>query len=323
MRSSSKNSAFGNYEPANIELPPLYSRPLRIAPALRYLFFDILFPLGFMYLAVAFPIWWYFTPPVETMAVFSPDWIALLWLRNCILLCLFAGGLHWWLHLKKQQGGFYRMNRKALATDPKAFLWGNQIKDNIFWSIASGVTIWTGYEAISYWIYASGRLPIVDNLWWGMASVYVLFFWSTLNFYVGHRFLHWRPMYQSVHSLHHRNVDIGPWSGISMHPIEHLLYFSPFVLWWFIPVHPIIIIVTGLYQALNPTVTHSGFEYLQLGSKFKVKIGDWYHQLHHQYFNLNYGNTFLPIDKWMGSWHDGSEESLHTQKARFRKRSIG
>ena len=159
------------------------------------------------------------------MTVFSLDWIALLWLRNCILLCLFAGGLHWWLHMRKRQGVLYRMNRKALATDPKAFLWGNQIKDNIFWSIASGVTIWTGYEAISYWIYASGRLPVVDNLWWGIASVYVLFFWSTLNFYVGHRFLHWRPMYQSVHILHHRNVDIGPWSGICIQ-LAFFVFFS-------------------------------------------------------------------------------------------------
>ena len=105
-----------------------------------------------------------------------------------------------------------------------------------------------------------------------------------------------------------------------MHPIEHLLYFSPFILWWVVPVHPIVIIVTGMYQALNPTVSHSGFKYLKLGQKLKVNTGDWYHQLHHQYFNLNYGNTFLPIDKWMDSWHDGSEASLQVQKQRWRAR---
>ncbi|MCH1523259.1 MAG: hypothetical protein L7T80_10570 [Arenicellales bacterium] len=150
MQSRAKHPLSGDYEPDNIVLPPLYSRPFRVASALRYLFFDILFPLGFIYLAMAFPIWWFLTPSLETMTVFAPGWIALLWLRNCALLLFFAGSLHWWLHRQNKQGRQYRMNRNALAADPKAFLWGDQVKDNMFWSIVSGVTIWTGFEAISY-----------------------------------------------------------------------------------------------------------------------------------------------------------------------------
>jgi sterol desaturase/sphingolipid hydroxylase (fatty acid hydroxylase superfamily) len=42
--------------------------------------------------------------------------------------------------------------------------------------------------------------------------------------------------------------------------------------------------------------------------------------LHHQYFNLNYGNTPTPLDKVFGSWHDGSADSLAAQKARIRER---
>ena len=72
-----------------------------------------------------------------------------LWLRNCALLFLFAGSLHWWLHRQNKQGRQYRMNRNTLAADPKAFLWGDQVKDNMFWSIVSGVTVWTGFEVIS------------------------------------------------------------------------------------------------------------------------------------------------------------------------------
>lgn len=33
-------------------------------------------------------------------------------------------------------------------------------------------------------------------------------------------------MYKYIHSLHHRNTDIEPFSGLCMHPIEHLYYFS-------------------------------------------------------------------------------------------------
>ena len=105
-----------------------------------------------------------------------------------------------------------------------------------------------------------------------------------------------------------------------MHPLEHLFYFSPFVLWWFVPVHPVIIVLTGFYQGLNPALSHSGFDYLSLGGKRRVKTGDWFHQLHHQYFNLNYGNTPTPFDKLFGSWHDGSKKSRAAQKERIRKR---
>ena len=37
---------------------------------------------------------------------------------------------------------------------------------------------------------------------------------------------HLRFMYKYVHSVHHRNTDIEPFAGLSMHPVEHLYYFS-------------------------------------------------------------------------------------------------
>ena len=307
------------YRPERIGLPAIYAWPPRPLAALRYLTIGLFYPWGFIYLALAFPVWWYLTPALETMASFEPGWIALLWLRNCALLCLFAGGLHWYLHRARAQGADFRLNRRPLARDNQLFLWRNQVKDNMFWSIASGVSVWTAYEAISYWIYASGRLPVIDNAWYFIACVYLLFAWSTANFYFVHRALHWQPVYKRVHELHHRNVDIGPWSGISMHPLEHLLYFSPFVLWWILPVHPVIILLTGFYQALNPALSHCGFDYLRIG-RLRFSTGDWFHQLHHQYFNLNYGNTPTPFDRVFGSWHDGSSESLQAQKKRIRGR---
>ncbi len=307
------------YQPKTIEVPPIYAWPPRPLAALRYLFTGMLYPWGFFYLALAFPTWWFLTPHLETMANLEPGWIALLWLRNCAFLCLLAGGLHWHLHKRRTQGSQYQMNRRHLSTSNTLFLWNNQVRDNMFWSIVSGVSVWTAFEAISYWVYASGHLPVIDNPWYFIACIYLLFLWSTTNFYFVHRALHWPKVYKHVHKLHHRNVDIGPWSGISMHPIEHLLYFSPFVLWWFLPVHPIIIILTGFYQGLNPALSHAGFDYLNLG-RLQLKTGDWYHQLHHQYFNLNYGSTPAPFDKVFGSWHDGSEASLQVHKERMRDR---
>jgi lathosterol oxidase len=309
----------GKYQPEFLEVPALYAWPPRPLAALGYLLWGLLFPWGYVFIALAFPTWHYLTPSLETMATFEPGWIALLWLRNCALLCLFAGGLHYLQHRRRGQGTRYRMNRKQLATDGKLFLWRNQVYDNMFWSIVSGVSFWTAYEAITYWFYASGRLPVIDNPWYFVLCVYLVFIWSTTHFYFVHRAMHLKAVYPYVHELHHRNVDVGPWTGISMHPFEHLFYFSLFMLWWVVPVHPVIIVLTGFFQGLSPSISHSGFDYIALG-RLRIKTGDWYHQLHHQYFNLNYGNTPTPFDKLFGSWHDGSKKSLEAQKQRIRQR---
>lgn len=40
------------------------------------------------------------------------------------------------------------------------------------------------------------------------------------------------------------------------------------------------------------------------------------HYLHHKYFEVNYGEGLVPIDHWMGTWHDGSPEADARMEAR-------
>ncbi len=321
---SALSNTSGTYQPDyRIDVPPLYEWPPRPLSALRWLFFDMLFPWGFFFIGIAFVSWYYLTPDLETMSELKPGWITLIWLRNAVLLSLVAGALHWWLYMRRSQNKKFKFNHKWLATDGKLFLWRNQVWDNMFWCLVSGVTIWTLFEAITLWIYASGRLPILsigEHPVYFVAMLLGVFFWSTMHFYFVHRLLHWQPLYKVAHELHHRNVNIGPWTGISMHPVEHLIYFTIFMLWWVVPVHPIIILLTGIFQGISPAVSHCGFDQLVLKGNKSVSTGDWYHQLHHQYFNFNYGNTTTPFDKVFGSWHDGTPESSQAQKSRIRSR---
>lgn len=314
----------GDYQPeSTIGIPSLYAWPPRPIAALKWLLIGMLFPWGHLLIALAFVSWYLLTPSLATMSEFEPGWIILIWLRNAALLTLVVGGLHWWLYLRRAQDRQYKFHDKWLATSNEAFLWGDQVRDNMFWSIASGVSFWTFYEVITYWIYANGMVPIpaiAEHPIYFVFSLLAVFFWSTLHFYFVHRLLHWQPIYKLAHELHHRNVNTGPWTGISMHPLEHVVYFSLFILWWFVPVHPVIIALTGLFQAISPAFSHSGFDYIRITRNFRVSTGDWYHQLHHQYFNFNYGNTTTPFDKLFGTWHDGSRESLQQQKQRKRKR---
>ena len=289
---------------------------------LKYLLVDMMFPWNYLYIALALLCWMYFTPSMSSMATFEFGWIGALWLRNAAVLTLVAGGLHWWLYMRRSQQQDYKFHRRWLDTDNDKFLWKDQVKDNMFWCYVSGITIATGYEAITYWLYANGYVVTPDwteHPLYLVICVYGVFFLGTAHFYCIHRVSHWPPLYRISHELHHRNVNTGPWTGISMHPIEHLLYFSVFALIWVIPVPPFIIVLTSLWFIAGPAPSHSGFEYITVkGLRFST--GDWFHQLHHQYFDLNYGNTVSPLDRLFGSWHDGSKDSLMAQKSRSRSR---
>jgi len=310
------------YQPADpIEVPPLYFWPPKPLKILHWIFNGLLFPWGYLFIMISFLSWYYFTPDIEKMSVFDFSWIAKIWFRNAVLLMLVAGGLHWWLYIRRSQNKSYKYNSKWLATGRKRFLWNSQVKDNMFWSIVSGCTVWTLYEAVTYWLYASGYVKQIE---WSESPVYLtliligVFFWSTFHFYLNHRLLHWKPLYELAHELHHRNVNTGPWSGISMHPLEHIIYFSVFVLWWFVPVHPAIVLLTGIYQGISPSVSHSGFDKIEISRKKSINAGDQFHHLHHKYFEVNYGNTPTPMDKLFGTWHDGTPETHKEIKVRLR-----
>ena len=312
-----------DYQPqSTLGLPALYRWPFQPLAALHYLFVGMLLPWGYLYVALGFIAWYFLTPAMATMTEFAPGWIALVWLRNAALLTLVAGGLHWWLYLRRSQDDQYKFHRRWPDTDNDKFLWRNQVWDNVFWSLASGVTIWTGFEVITLWIYANGYVAfpsIAEHPIYFASCILGVFFWGTVHFYCIHRFSHWPPLYRVAHELHHRNVNTGPWTGISMHPLEHLLYFNGFMLFWFLPVHPVVILVFGMFMGIGPAPSHCGFNFVTAGRR-RIPAGDWYHQLHHQYFDLNYGNTTAPLDKLFGSWHDGSKESLMAQKARGKAR---
>lgn len=320
MSDASPTPRAGYQPPHPIAVPPLYAWPPNPIATLRWILRGLLFPWGLFFIGLAFLSWHFFTPALKQMASFELGWLVQIWIRNAVLLTFVAGSLHGWLYIRKNQNQEYKFNPRWQTTHSRKFLWRNQVKDNMFWSLVSGCTIWTLYEAITFWLYANGFVAIIT---WEEAPLYLslmlisVFFWSTLHFYLNHRLLHWPPLYRAAHELHHRNTNPGPWSGISMHPLEHLIYFTVFCLWWIVPVHPVVILLTGFFQGISPAISHSGFDQVVLGNK-RVTAGDLFHQLHHKYFEVNYGNTPTPLDKLFGSWHDGQPETLALLKAQRR-----
>ena len=131
--------------------------------------------------------------------------------------------------------------------------------------------------------------------------------------------MHWKPLYKISHIVHHRNSNVGPWSGISMNPVEHVIYFSGVLIHFVIASHPIHMIYQMYENVLGAVVGHAGFKTLKVNGKTVANMGDFHHQLHHRYFDCNYGVVFMPFDKWFDSYHDGTPESLQRLRRKQKK----
>ena len=108
--------------------------------------------------------------------------------------------------------------------------------------------------------------------------------------------------------MHHRNVNPGPLSGLSMHPVEHVIYFSTLLIHFVIPSHPLHVFYHIYWLVLGTVSTHAGYEEIWVRKKSLLQVGSFFHQIHHRYFNCNYGNPEIPFDRWFGSYNDGTEE---------------
>jgi sterol desaturase/sphingolipid hydroxylase (fatty acid hydroxylase superfamily) len=314
--------------PEPIQIPPIFVWPPRPLGVLKSLFGfpGYLWPWNTLYAGIALLTWLFLTPDFTKLKTFGVGWIATIFFRNLALIVLLVGAWHLRLYVRRAQGTDYKYNGRWPATHNPNFLFNDQVLDNFFWTVASAVPIWTLYEVLSLWAQANGYIPVVS---WQAHPVYcsllmfiIPMFSGEIHFYVTHRLIHWRPLYRTVHYLHHSNVNVGPWSGLAMHPVEHLVYFSSVLLHWVVPSHPLHVLFHLQWMAFSPSQGHSGFGRIALNDQTSVNNDHYTHYLHHKYFEVNYGaEQFIPMDKWFGTFHDGSEEAQEAMTKRLRRRS--
>jgi sterol desaturase/sphingolipid hydroxylase (fatty acid hydroxylase superfamily) len=311
--------------PEPVRISPLFRWPISPVAILRWIFAmpGYLLPYNVAYFAIALATWVWLTPSLETMATVEAGWIGWILLRNAVLLTLVVGAWHLRLYVQKAQGTEYKYNGRWLATDNDAFLFRDQLKDNVFWTFASGVPIWTAFEVTTLWAQANGYIPGVD---WAEHPVYfaivllLIPIFREAHFYCIHRLIHWPPLYRTVHKLHHANVNPGPWSGLSMHPIEHVLYFSGVLVHWIVPSHPLHVIFHLQHLAYSPAQGHNGFDKVKLSDGTEMSADHYGHYLHHKYFEVNYGDGLVPLDKLFDTFHDGTPEGDALMQARMKKK---
>ncbi len=299
---------------------PVFSwppKPIEVAKWLK----EYLWPFTLMYMIVGVLTWLYLTPEMSRMAEFRAGWILEIFIRNQLMLIALAGVLHLRMWTQKAQGYQYKWSLKWMSKSRK-FLWNDQVRDNMFWSIASAGTIWTGFEVLLLYAYANGYIPYADPREQPLTFALILFLaplWYNLYFYWAHRFLHTKFMYRLVHHVHHRNIDVGPWSGLSQHPIEHLFMYASMLIHAVIGAHPLHMIFQGQAVAFGSIVGHGGFEEIVIKDNVTISTyGNYWHSLHHRFFECNYGEPTVPFDHLFGTNCDGSPEAREKMLARMR-----
>ena len=307
-----------------IDNNPLFSWPVRWREALIY-YRDGWLTLSetTLFIAMAVIAYMWLSPSLTTTAIFSLDWALAIYLRNFATMLLVAGGLHIYFYRYQAQGIDLKYVPQFLSKGSR-FLFNNQLYDNMFYTLVSGVAIWSGYEILMFWAMGQGLVQTISFAeWpiWTMLALPVISLWISFHFYVVHRILHLKPFYERFHALHHRNVNVGPFSGISMHPVEHLLYFSSVLIHFVLPTHPVHILLHLYMLALSAVFGHTGFDALLVRNKRRLAIGHFHHQLHHRYFECNYGSVDMPWDVLFGSFHDGTPEGRKKMLARTRTNS--
>lgn len=174
------------------------------------------------------------------------------------------------------------------------------IHNLFYWTL--GILQWTCWEIAFVHLYATNKMSLNLSPSNPSTSLFVLILgtllipiWRGFHFYLSHRFLHIRPIYRFVHSLHHRNVDIEPFAGLCMHPVEHLYYFACLAptIWFGGP--PFLMLWNGYHLLLSPAASHSGYEDHTFQS-------DQFHYLHHAKFECNYGSASMPFDHSNGTF---------------------
>ena len=212
-----------------VKQAPYFETPFDLGASLKHLY-NLWRPFNqrFLILLLAIAAWTWFTPSLERAREFRFDWILEIGLRNLVIVLVVAGGLHLLLYTFRRQGDDDHYDARPLIRKSKRFHFGDQVLDNMFWTLAGAVPIGTLWESLLLWAYANGYATLISfskNPVWFVVLMLIIPLWSGFHFYWYHRLGHIEPLYRWFHSWHHKNVNTDPWSGHAIHPIVHLFLY--------------------------------------------------------------------------------------------------
>lgn len=173
------------------------------------------------------------------------------------------------------------------------------------------------------WCFANGyglRLSPEDHWLWLAVLVLLVPAIHEVHFFCIHSLIHRGPLCRHIHSIHHNSINPGPWSSMSMHPVEAAHFFTRMMWHLVILSNPFVALLRLNSTAYGAIFGHIGFDKLELTEGRAMDSHAYTHCLRHQYFEVNCADGLLSLDRWSGTWHAGTKEGEARTKARPERR---
>eukprot|EP01114_Cavostelium_apophysatum_P003140 TRINITY_DN1289_c0_g1_i1.p1 TRINITY_DN1289_c0_g1~~TRINITY_DN1289_c0_g1_i1.p1 ORF type:complete len:297 (+),score=47.82 TRINITY_DN1289_c0_g1_i1:104-994(+) len=242
---------------------------------------------------------------------------------NCLLVfymfmnfCYFIGGLLFWMIDRTQLLDRFKVQRDKYATNIDYWFCIKNLVQNYIFVIVP--LIYAVYPLSTAFLGLPMALPLP-----GLASYLCQVFFCILVEDVGHywlhRMLHIPFLYKRIHKVHHRYAAPFGLSASYAHPLEVIIlgiptFLGPFIL----QTHYIVFFSFILYRQLDAVATHSGYDLPHPLDILSFHGGIKMHDYHHKTFNCNYSSRFTYMDKFFGTYKEGtsSEETIKGKKER-------
>jgi len=231
-------------------------------------------------------------------------WIVRVFAVNWAVMYAGYEGYNWLFY----KGGFSTLYGKPPTKyNPEGYEDGQLEREMKYTVLSMGIA--SGYHCLALHGWANGWFSTAYfsigavPIWQFLGTFLVLGLWSDFHFYWCHRLLHTRLLYGPFHKLHHLSRNPGPWSGMSMHPVESILYLSK-ILGGLLFCHPLHFLFILFNSTLMPIPGHSGH---------MEALGNEYHWIHHHMATNNFGSPAVPFDKLFGT-HFQLKQPAHTDK---------
>jgi len=253
----------------------------------------------------------------------SFDWVAPVVMFNLGCMMVFVGGWHWFTYISSYAKGIvgnkFNPDNQYERKDPSSVKMftssSGHLNREVFYTTLGWLQS-AGWQIAYMWMWANGKLGVYTDFWstpaYSLLVLGAVTYWREVHFYTCHRGMHpwWSIknglangdvgafLYRHVHSLHHKSYNPGPWSGLSMHPVEHLMYYSCATLPpLFLTVHPLHFLYCKFHADIAPIGGHDGFDD-PAGNADS-------HFLHHAKYECNYGVPWpINFDVMFGTWKE-------------------
>ena len=181
-----------------------------------------------------------------------------------------------------------KLHRRAVLASTGNLILAGVVTGSLVSGVASGqldVAIYTDVAEYG-WAYTLGM------------TVVLFVIVDCINYWV-HRLFHIRFLFRHVHCFHHRFVATSPYVTLAVHPVELLIQQgASFLPLFFIPFHVVSVVVVLLYILVFNVIDHSG---VRLVSALPWQPPSVYHDDHHVYYHVNFGQHLIIWDRLHGT----------------------